>query len=99
MNSGPEEYFFYLFIVNNFVESLPHSTLSGMDHCMKLLITLIGLIFVLEGLPYVAFPEAMQRWLKQLLQMRPDQLRVLGMIAMGTGFFLCFLGQKSGLFG
>ncbi|HHB77168.1 MAG TPA: DUF2065 domain-containing protein, partial [Desulfobulbus sp.] len=37
---------------------------------MKLLVTLIGLVFVLEGLPYLVFPDAMQRWLRQLLEMR-----------------------------
>ncbi len=66
---------------------------------MKLLITLIGLVFILEGLPYVASPEAMQRWLRQLTAMRPEQLRIMGIIAMAIGFFLCYLGQKSGLFG
>ena len=56
---------------------------------MKMLITLIGLVLILEGLPYVASPEAMQRWLKQLAEMHPDKLR----------FILCFLAQKSGLLG
>ncbi|MBW2472847.1 MAG: DUF2065 domain-containing protein, partial [Deltaproteobacteria bacterium] len=28
---------------------------------MKFLFTLIGLVFILEGLPYLTFPEAMQR--------------------------------------
>ncbi len=65
---------------------------------MKLLVTLIGLVFVLEGLPYLVFPEAMQRWLRQLLEMQPSQLRIMGLLAMAFGFFLCFLTQKSGLF-
>ena len=66
---------------------------------MKILITLIGLVLILEGLPYVASPEAMQRWLRQLAEMRPDNLRIMGIFAMAAGFLLCFLGQKSGLFG
>ncbi|PIE55724.1 MAG: hypothetical protein CSA34_08100 [Desulfobulbus propionicus] len=66
---------------------------------MKLLITLVGLVFILEGLPYLAAPEGMQRWLRQLLEMHPGQLRVMGLIAMAFGFFLCFLGQRSGVFG
>ena len=66
---------------------------------MKMLITLIGLVLILEGLPYVASPEAMQRWLKQLAEMRPDTLRIIGMLAMTGGFFLCFVAQKSGLLG
>ena len=66
---------------------------------MKIFITLIGLVLILEGLPYVASPEAMQRWLKQLAQMRPELLRIMGIFAMAAGFLLCFLAQKSGFFG
>ncbi len=65
---------------------------------MKLLITLAGLILVLEGLPYAASPESMQRWLRQILDMRPEQLRRVGIVAMVAGFLLCYLAQKSGIF-
>ena len=65
---------------------------------MKLLVTLIGLVLVLEGLPYVASPESMQRWLRQILEMEPTYLRRIGMVAMVLGFALCFLAQRSSLF-
>ena len=65
---------------------------------MKLLITLIGLVFVLEGVPYVACPEAMQKWLRQLLTMRPGQLRVMGLLAMALGLLLCYITQRTALF-
>ena len=65
---------------------------------MKLLITLIGLVLVLEGLPYLAFPEKMQAWLRQLLQVSPAQLRVMGLFAVAMGLFLCFLTQRTGWF-
>ncbi len=65
---------------------------------MKFFVTLVGLVFIIEGLPYVASPEAMQRWLRQLLEMQPGQLRFMGLIAMGFGFFLCFLALKTGMF-
>ncbi len=64
---------------------------------MKLLLTLIGLVLVLEGLPYVASPESMQRWLRQILEMEPAQLRRIGMVAMAVGFALCLLAQRSSL--
>jgi len=64
---------------------------------MKMLITLIGLVLILEGLPYVASPEAMQRWLRQLTEMNSDSLRIMGIIAMTAGFSLCFVALKSGL--
>nr|WP_321466924.1 DUF2065 domain-containing protein [uncultured Desulfobulbus sp.] len=65
---------------------------------MKLLITLIGLILVLEGLPYVASPESMQRWLRQILEIPPGQLRRVGLFAMALGFFLCYLALRTPLF-
>jgi uncharacterized protein YjeT (DUF2065 family) len=61
---------------------------------MKLLLTLIGIVFILEGLPYLTFPEAMQDWLKKLQEMTPAQLRVMGLMAMGIGFAICFFTQR-----
>jgi hypothetical protein len=72
--------------------------LSGIAAAMKLLITLIGLILILEGLPYVASPESMQRWLRQIQELAPGQLRRFGLFAMALGFLLCFLAQRSPLF-
>ena len=65
---------------------------------MKLLITLIGIVFIVEGIPYVAFPEAMQKWLRQLLEMRPAQLRAMGLVAMAFGLLICYVVQKTSWF-
>jgi len=64
---------------------------------MKLLITLIGLVLVLEGLPYAASPESMQRWLRQIAEMPPHLLRRIGLTAMIVGFLLCALAQRTGM--
>lgn len=66
---------------------------------MKILVTLIGLILVLEGLPYAAFPESMQEWLKQIVVMPPHLLRLIGFAAMFFGLFLCFLTQRTDFLG
>nr|MBF0222475.1 DUF2065 domain-containing protein [Desulfobulbaceae bacterium] len=66
---------------------------------MKFLVTLFGLILVLEGLPYVACPEAMQDWLRKLSEVSPRLLRVLGSVAMATGVLLCYLTQRTDLLG
>ncbi len=65
---------------------------------MKLLFTLIGLVMILEGMPYVAFPEHMRKWLKQLSEMRPSALRGIGLAAMALGLLICYITQGSGLF-
>jgi len=64
---------------------------------MKTLILLIGLILILEGLPYVAAPEGMRDWLKKLSEMDPGQLRSMGLIAMTLGLVICFIVQKTSL--
>ena len=58
----------------------------------------MGLVFILEGLPYLTVPEAMQRWLRQLMEMRPGQLRVVGLFAVGLGLLICYVTLRSSLF-
>lgn len=65
---------------------------------MKLLVTVLGLIFVLEAIPYVLFPEAMKRWMAHIGQMPAGALRATGLIALGLGLLLCYLTQRTGLF-
>lgn len=66
---------------------------------MKLLVSLLGLVLVLEGLPYAAFPEPMQNWLKQMSVMPPRILRIFGFMAIGAGLLLCYLAQQTSLLG
>ena len=66
---------------------------------MKTLVALIGLVLIFEGLPYVAFPEAMQNWLKQVTEADPALLRILGIAAVGGGLILCYISQRTGFFG
>jgi uncharacterized protein YjeT (DUF2065 family) len=65
---------------------------------MKLLITLIGLVFILEGLPYLTFPEAMQKWLRQLIEMRQAQVRIVGLLAVGLGLLIIFITMRTNIF-
>jgi uncharacterized protein YjeT (DUF2065 family) len=64
---------------------------------MKILFLLIGLILILEGLPYVAAPEGMRDWLKKLSEMESGQLRSMGLIAMTIGMAICFIVQKTSI--
>ncbi len=66
---------------------------------MKLLILLIGMVLVLEGLPYVAAPEAMKDWLIKLSELEASKLRFFGIIAMCIGLIICWVVQKTPLFG
>ena len=65
---------------------------------MELIVTLIGLILIVEGLPYAAFPEAMQRWLDQLRELEPAAMRKIGLVMLGLGLLFCYLAQRTDLF-
>lgn len=64
---------------------------------MKYLLSLIGVVLILEALPYVACPEAMQKWLRQLAEANPNVLRVIGLLALGAGLLLCYITQRTNL--
>lgn len=64
---------------------------------MKLLFLLIGIVLILEGMPYVAAPEKMRVWLAKLSELPAGQLRAFGLIAMATGLIICFAVQRFGL--
>ena len=66
---------------------------------MQTLIALIGLVLIFEWLPYLAFPEAMQNWLKQLAEARPAVLRSVGGVAVLVGLLLCYIARRTGLLG
>jgi uncharacterized protein YjeT (DUF2065 family) len=64
---------------------------------MKLFILLIGMVLIFEGLPYVAAPESMRAWLRKLSDTPPEQLRIMGLIAMAAGLLLCWIIQGDSL--
>ncbi len=58
---------------------------------MKTLICLLGLVLIVEGLPYFAFPEKMKHWVRKVLEMPNAHLRIMGLVAMGMGLLITYL--------
>ena len=58
---------------------------------MKLLLCLLGLVLIVEGFPYVAFPDKMKKWLRQVQQVPDKQLRVIGFFAMCLGLIITYI--------
>jgi uncharacterized protein len=65
---------------------------------MKILFLLVGMVLILEGLPYVASPESMREWMKKISEMKPEYLRMLGLLSMSSGLMICWFVQRSGYF-
>jgi uncharacterized protein YjeT (DUF2065 family) len=58
---------------------------------MKLLFCLLGLVFIVEGLPYLAFPDKMKKWLGQIQKVPDTHLRIIGFLAMSFGLLLTYI--------
>jgi uncharacterized protein YjeT (DUF2065 family) len=58
---------------------------------MKLLFSLLGLVLVVEGLPYFAFPDKMKIWLKKVQELPDSRLRAIGFLSICVGLGLAYL--------
>ena len=61
---------------------------------MEFFLCLLGMLMIVEGLPYFAFPERMKFWLQKIFEMPDEALRKFGFIIMSIGLFLVYLGKS-----
>ncbi len=61
---------------------------------MKFFLCVIGMVFILEGLPYFSFPHKMKSVLEQVREMPDSGLRSLGLVAIVIGLCLVFFGTR-----
>ena len=61
---------------------------------MEFFLCLLGMLMIVEGLPYFAFPERMKFWLQKIFEMPDEALRKFGFIIMSIGWFLVYLGKS-----
>jgi hypothetical protein len=61
---------------------------------MDFFLCVLGMVLVVEGLPYFAFPERMKRWVARMAEMPDEQLRKLGIAVMALGLLLVYLGRS-----
>ena len=59
----------------------------------KLLAIVFGLVLIVEGLPYFLFPERFVAVLRQIEELGPGRLRLMGLGAMLGGVLLLVLGR------
>ncbi|UCD31246.1 MAG: DUF2065 domain-containing protein [Desulfobacterales bacterium] len=61
---------------------------------MSFFLCVLGMVMVVEGLPYFAFPEKMKFWVEKILEMPDRTLRKFGFVLMLTGLGLVYLGKR-----
>jgi len=60
---------------------------------MEFFLCVIGMVMIVEGLPYFAFPEKMKFWVQKVLEMPDSALRKFGFVLMITGLWMIYLGK------
>jgi uncharacterized protein YjeT (DUF2065 family) len=63
-------------------------------HGMKFFLCVLGMVMIVEGLPYFAFPEKMKYMVTKMLAMQDAVLRRFGFLLMAGGLFLIYLGKR-----
>ncbi len=58
-----------------------------------LLLMVMGFVLIVEGLPYVLFPERITRLLEQLERLGPGALRAFGLVSLLAGVLLLSIGR------
>ena len=61
---------------------------------VKIILCALGLVLIIEGLPYFAFPRRIKAWLRQVMVLPESTLRALGFAAMVGGLVLVYLGRS-----
>jgi uncharacterized protein YjeT (DUF2065 family) len=61
---------------------------------MKFFLCVIGMVMIIEGLPYFAFPEKMKFWIKKIAVTPVGSLRRFGLVLMVLGLALVYFGRN-----
>lgn len=64
------------------------------DINLKFFLCVIGMVLVLEGLPYFAFPEKLKSLYLKMQETSDTNLRMIGFLAMVIGLLLVYLGTS-----
>ena len=60
---------------------------------MKFFLCVLGLVMIVEGLPYFAFPEKMKFWIQKIVATPENSLRRFGLVLMALGMCLIYFGR------
>ena len=61
---------------------------------MRYFLCVLGMVMIIEGLPYFAWPDKMKSWLQKLMETPDDSLRKLGFGLMVFGLLLVAVGRS-----
>jgi hypothetical protein len=64
------------------------------DRDMEYFLCVLGMVLIVEGLPYFAFPARMKDWIALIAATSERHLRGAGLALMAVGLWLVYLGRS-----
>jgi uncharacterized protein len=61
---------------------------------MKYFLAVMGMVFIVEGLPYFASPHMIKAYLRKLAGISDTTLRIMGFVAVAIGLLLVYFGTS-----
>jgi uncharacterized protein YjeT (DUF2065 family) len=61
---------------------------------MDYFLCVIGMVMIIEGVPYFAAPDQMKGWMAKIMLMAPGSLRRFGLVLMVAGLVLVYMGRR-----
>ena len=61
---------------------------------MDYFLCVIGMVFIIEGLPYLVFPEKLKPYLIKITTLPDSVLRAFGISAILLGLILLYIGRR-----
>jgi uncharacterized protein len=61
---------------------------------MKYFLCVLGMVFVIEGLPYFTFPDQVKKYLLKMAEVSDIALRIMGAVALCLGLLLVYFGTR-----
>jgi uncharacterized protein YjeT (DUF2065 family) len=60
---------------------------------MEYFLCVLGMVMIVEGLPYFAAPARMKAWIEKLIQLPDSTLRLTGFLLMMAGLGMIYVGR------
>ena len=61
---------------------------------MDYFLCVLGMVMIVEGLPYFAAPSKIKLWVQRLVELPDSSLRIIGFLLMSVGLGLVYLGRQ-----
>ena len=61
---------------------------------MEFFLCVLGMVMIIEGLPYFVAPEKMKYWVQKVVATPDSSLRRLGLVLMMVGLALVYFGRS-----